>query len=368
MADITTEVYGFVFWILSYIAYGVYLCWAFIPESVLEQLGITVYPSKYWAIALPTYLCVCVVAVMVLYYAYCLTLYVPLDDNDTPPTGQFPEELACEQPCPQASAAVCPSPSPCPSSSLPPSSLHSHDIARDLMAHQQPFTYRSWTVRTESLDSPKVIGGNRRTLSTWEDSIPAAAAAAAVQQPPCMSPGPPFPPPPSSYSSPSTLPQPQLGRGRGTVPPHPGMTPVVGRHPPQDVGIRGVTVDRSTSGTRTTVSTIGALPSTTSSTSMVGPANATANNNAVQPVERGVSEGQACGPHRTQDRQRGPEVVRSVTEEHGRGRGGVGVGDSGMVVPSMASSCSAPPCEEMSSKGGEEDNGVRRRRDDDGTG
>ena len=44
-----------------------YMLWAYIPNSVLESYGIHYYPSKYWAVALPTWACVSVVAV---YWAY----------------------------------------------------------------------------------------------------------------------------------------------------------------------------------------------------------------------------------------------------------------------------------------------------------
>ena len=41
-----TEVYGFVGWISSLVAYGIYVIWAFMPEATLHALGITYYPSK----------------------------------------------------------------------------------------------------------------------------------------------------------------------------------------------------------------------------------------------------------------------------------------------------------------------------------
>lgn len=42
-----TEVYGFVLWISSAVAYIIFLAWAFTPEEVLHSVGITYYPSKY---------------------------------------------------------------------------------------------------------------------------------------------------------------------------------------------------------------------------------------------------------------------------------------------------------------------------------
>ena len=47
-----------------------FLLWAYLPESVLHAHGITYYPSKYWAVALPAWACVTVVA-GVAAYAWC---------------------------------------------------------------------------------------------------------------------------------------------------------------------------------------------------------------------------------------------------------------------------------------------------------
>lgn len=44
-----------------------YLLWAFTPAPILEAHAITYYPSKYWAVALPTWFCVTIVFV---YWVY----------------------------------------------------------------------------------------------------------------------------------------------------------------------------------------------------------------------------------------------------------------------------------------------------------
>uniref|UniRef100_A0A0G4GRZ2 PIG-P domain-containing protein n=1 Tax=Chromera velia CCMP2878 TaxID=1169474 RepID=A0A0G4GRZ2_9ALVE len=74
----STEVYGFVSWILSFVLYGMYFIWAFVPEEVLQDMGITYYPSKYWALAIPTYACVTLVTVIVAYNALNLIATQPL--------------------------------------------------------------------------------------------------------------------------------------------------------------------------------------------------------------------------------------------------------------------------------------------------
>jgi len=52
-----TEMYGFVSWILSAVCYLCYLLWAYIPDGWLDALGILYRPSKYWAVAIPAWLC-----------------------------------------------------------------------------------------------------------------------------------------------------------------------------------------------------------------------------------------------------------------------------------------------------------------------
>ncbi|KAJ6822129.1 phosphatidylinositol N-acetylglucosaminyltransferase subunit P-like isoform X1 [Iris pallida] len=61
------EVYGFVGSITTVIATVVYLVWAYTPEPWLHALGITYYPSKYWAIAIPAFPMVTVVLGLVFY-------------------------------------------------------------------------------------------------------------------------------------------------------------------------------------------------------------------------------------------------------------------------------------------------------------
>lgn len=76
-----TEVYGFFLWIASALCFVLYLAWAFTPVQVLHKLGITYYPDKHWAIALPAYLCMLVLYAFFLYI--CANLIV------TPPLSSF---------------------------------------------------------------------------------------------------------------------------------------------------------------------------------------------------------------------------------------------------------------------------------------
>lgn len=62
-----SEVYGFVGSITTVIATVIYLVWAYTPEPWLHSLGITYYPSKYWALAIPAFAVVTVVLGMMFY-------------------------------------------------------------------------------------------------------------------------------------------------------------------------------------------------------------------------------------------------------------------------------------------------------------
>ncbi|KQK24195.1 hypothetical protein BRADI_1g78680v3 [Brachypodium distachyon] len=76
-----SEVYGFVGSITTVIATGVYLVWAYTPETCLHSMGITYYPTKYWALAVPT---LAVVAV-----ALSMLIYMGSNFLATPPPTSF---------------------------------------------------------------------------------------------------------------------------------------------------------------------------------------------------------------------------------------------------------------------------------------
>ncbi|KAG2285269.1 hypothetical protein Bca52824_044873 [Brassica carinata] len=51
-----SEVYGFVGSISTVVATVIFLIWAYVPDKLLESIRIRYYPSRYWALATPTYL------------------------------------------------------------------------------------------------------------------------------------------------------------------------------------------------------------------------------------------------------------------------------------------------------------------------
>eukprot|EP00899_Mesostigma_viride_P002002 jgi/Mesvir1/11802/Mv00161-RA.1 len=98
------EVYGFVGMITTVIAYCMFLAWAYVPDDVLRSMGITYYPSKYWAVAIPAFVPVAIAYGVLVYTcinmihtpdraAYC-TLHdsfsIPTKHDEGGPAGAIP--------------------------------------------------------------------------------------------------------------------------------------------------------------------------------------------------------------------------------------------------------------------------------------
>lgn len=67
------EYKGFFIYVISALALVLYVAWTLMPQSVLVALGISYYPNKYWAHAVPTYL------LMLMLFAY---VYVALYNTE----------------------------------------------------------------------------------------------------------------------------------------------------------------------------------------------------------------------------------------------------------------------------------------------
>ncbi|CAK9178985.1 unnamed protein product [Ilex paraguariensis] len=76
-----SEVYGFVGSISTVVATVIFLVWAYVPESWLHSIGIFYYPSRYWALAIPTYAMVTIVL--------AIGFYVGLNFLATPPPTSY---------------------------------------------------------------------------------------------------------------------------------------------------------------------------------------------------------------------------------------------------------------------------------------
>ncbi|XP_058104189.1 phosphatidylinositol N-acetylglucosaminyltransferase subunit P [Magnolia sinica] len=76
-----SEVYGFVGSISTIVTTAIFLAWAYIPECWLHYLGITYYPSRYWALAVPAF------AMVTVFLA--IGFYLGLNFMVTPPPTSF---------------------------------------------------------------------------------------------------------------------------------------------------------------------------------------------------------------------------------------------------------------------------------------
>ncbi|KAK4414331.1 Phosphatidylinositol N-acetylglucosaminyltransferase subunit P [Sesamum alatum] len=72
-----SEVYGFVGSITTVVSTVVFIIWAYVPDSWLHSIGIYYYPSRYWALAVPTYFSVTV--------ALAIGFYIGVNFMATPP-------------------------------------------------------------------------------------------------------------------------------------------------------------------------------------------------------------------------------------------------------------------------------------------
>ena len=87
---LSTEVYSFVSYVASHVAFAAWLAWVFVPDGALQSWGITYYPDRYWAVAAPTYLLATLFFVAYAYVALNMMAVCPLDSPDMIRDGSTP--------------------------------------------------------------------------------------------------------------------------------------------------------------------------------------------------------------------------------------------------------------------------------------
>ncbi|KAL1530322.1 hypothetical protein AB1Y20_001231 [Prymnesium parvum] len=75
--------YGFVAWIATHVCFALFIAWAYTPESILADLGITWYPNKYWALALPSFLVVSMTFAYAFHWTHSMMNLPPLESLST---------------------------------------------------------------------------------------------------------------------------------------------------------------------------------------------------------------------------------------------------------------------------------------------
>ena len=66
----TYEYYGFVLYLVSSLAFVIYLLWSYLPSPFLHQLGIDYYPNRWWSLAIPSFLVMLIVYIYVALASY----------------------------------------------------------------------------------------------------------------------------------------------------------------------------------------------------------------------------------------------------------------------------------------------------------
>ncbi|XP_047043618.1 phosphatidylinositol N-acetylglucosaminyltransferase subunit P-like [Lolium rigidum] len=77
------EAYGFVGSIAAVAAALAYLAWAYAPAPWLHHIGVTYYPNKRWAVAVPAFVLAAAAQVVILYVASNFLLSPPPASFDT---------------------------------------------------------------------------------------------------------------------------------------------------------------------------------------------------------------------------------------------------------------------------------------------
>lgn len=75
-------IYGFVLYLAAYVIFVVYVVWAYVPDGWLDAIGLSYWPQKYWAVAVPCYLCMLWLLAYPAWFGYIHLCTAHLDSTD----------------------------------------------------------------------------------------------------------------------------------------------------------------------------------------------------------------------------------------------------------------------------------------------
>lgn len=78
------EYKGFASYVVSCTFISLWICWSLLPDRILNKLGVYYYPSRWWALAIPSYVLVSMMYMYIGIACYNVEyLTLPLNDNRT---------------------------------------------------------------------------------------------------------------------------------------------------------------------------------------------------------------------------------------------------------------------------------------------
>ncbi|KAK9383534.1 PIG-P-domain-containing protein [Kockiozyma suomiensis] len=83
------EYFGFALYVSSTFAFIIYILWTFLPQVVLHSLKIYYYPSRWWALAFPSFMVMFIVYIYVALISYNVEVLTPKLDNLSTITDDF---------------------------------------------------------------------------------------------------------------------------------------------------------------------------------------------------------------------------------------------------------------------------------------
>ncbi|KAI9004115.1 PIG-P [Gaertneriomyces semiglobifer] len=77
------EYYGFVVYLVSFVAFVTYLGWSLLPDEMLHALGVYYYPTRWWALAIPVHVTGWIPFILLMYNGINLWRTPPFESLNT---------------------------------------------------------------------------------------------------------------------------------------------------------------------------------------------------------------------------------------------------------------------------------------------